>query len=100
MNVTSKDAKDAEFMFWPRFEENTEPDLVIMVGNYYLLIEVKLFSPFGEETKKRKAQLLREIEGGSLEARNYGKDFRLIAITSDHYYKEDKFRIIPWNFLQ
>jgi hypothetical protein len=98
LNVTSREAIDAEFIFWPRFEENTEPDLVIMVGNYYLLVEAKLFSTFGEETRNRKAQLLREIEGGSLEAKNYGKVFKLIAITSDHYYKEDKFRAIPREF--
>jgi len=98
LDVTGQEAKDAEFFFWPHFEEKTEPDLVIIVGNYYLLIEAKLFSPFGEETKNRKAQLLREIEGGILEARNNSKDFRIIAITSDHYYKENKFGIIPSDF--
>jgi len=98
-DISNQEANEAEFIFWPRFEENTEPDLVIIVGDYYLLIEAKYFSGFAEETKKTKAQLLREIEGGKLEAKNYGKDFRLIAITADHYYKEDKFEIIPSDFL-
>jgi hypothetical protein len=73
--------------------------LVIIVGDYYLLIEAKYFSGFGVETKKTKAQLLREIEGGNLEANNYGKDFKLIAITADHYYKENIFKIIPSDFI-
>lgn len=98
-DISNQEAKNAEFIFWPRFEKNTEPDLIIIVGDYYLLIEAKYFSGFTEETKKTKAQLLREIEGGKLEANNYGKDFRLIAITADHYYKEDKFEIIPSDFL-
>lgn len=97
-DISNQEANEAEFIFWPRFEENTEPDLVIIVGDYYLLIEAKYFSGFTEETKKTKAQLLREIEGGKLEAKNYGKDFRLIAITADHHYKEDKFKIIPPDF--
>jgi len=98
-SISNQEANEAEFKFWPRFEENTEPDLVIIVGDYYLLIEAKYFSGFGEETKKTKAQLLREIEGGKLEANNYGKDFKLIAITADHYYKENKFKIIPSDFI-
>ena len=98
-NISNQECNVAEFIFWPRFEENTEPDLVLMVGNYYLLIEAKYFSGFAAETKKTKAQLLREIEGGRLEARNYGKDFKLIVITADHYYKENKFKIIPSDFI-
>jgi len=98
-NISNQEANEAEFIFWPRFEENTEPDLVLIVGDYYLLIEAKYFSGFAEETEKTKAQLLREIEGGKLEAKNYDKDFKLITITVDHYYKEDKFKIIPLNFI-
>ncbi|MBW2004381.1 MAG: hypothetical protein JRI72_07150 [Deltaproteobacteria bacterium] len=93
-DVSDQEANEAEFIFWPRFEENTEPDLVIIVGNYYLLIEAKYFSDFGGETDKTKAQLIREIEGGRLEAKNYGKDFVLIPITADSYYKKFKFQAI------
>lgn len=98
-NISNQEANEAEFIFWPRFGGNTEPDLVLIVGDYYLLIEAKYFSGFADETKKTKAQLLREIEGGKLEAKNYGKDFKLIAITADHYYKENKFKIIPSGFI-
>ena len=98
-NISNQEANKAEFVFWPRFEENTEPDLALIVGDYYLLIEAKYFSSFANETKKTKAQLLREIEGGKLEAKNYGKNFKLIAITADYYYKENKFKIIPSDFI-
>ncbi len=98
-SISNQEANEAEFIFWPRFEENTEPDLVLIVGDCYLLIEAKYFSGFVDETRKTKAQLLREIEGGKLEAKNYGKDFKLIAITADHYYKENKFKIIPPDFI-
>ena len=97
-DVSDQEATEAEFIFWPRFEENTEPDLVIIVGNYYLLIEAKYFSGFGGETDKTEAQLIREIKGGKLDAKNYGKDFILIAITADPYYKDYKFEIIPKDF--
>jgi hypothetical protein len=97
-DVSDQEANEAEFIFWPHFEENTEPDLVIIVGNYYLLIEAKYFSDFGGETDKTKAQLIREIEGGRLEAKNYGKDLVLIAITADSYRKDYKFEVIPSGF--
>ena len=98
-SISDQEAKEAKFVFWPRFEENTEPDLVIIVGDYYLLIEAKYFSEFGGETEKTKAQLLRELEGGWLEAKNYGKDFNLIAITGDYYFKKEKISIIPRRFI-
>ena len=98
-DISDQEAIEAEFIFWPRFEENTEPDLVILVGNYYLLIEAKYFSDFGGETDKTKAQLIREIEGGQLDAKNYGKNFVLIAITADSYYKDYKFEVIPSDFI-
>lgn len=96
-HVTSDEANGAEFIFWPRFEENTEPDLAIIVGKYYLLIEAKYFSDFYEGNEKIKHQLLREIKGGELEARNYRKEFKLLAITADYYFKENKFKVVPAN---
>jgi hypothetical protein len=98
-SISDQEAKEAEFVFWPRFEENTEPDLVVIVGDYYLLIEAKYFSEFGGGTEKTKAQLLRELRCGKLEAKNYGKDFKLIAITADYYFKKEKFSIIPRTFI-
>lgn len=81
----------AQFLFWPRYDDNTEPDLVIIVGNYYVLIESRYFSGFGEETDNRKSQLLREIEGGLLEAKILEKQFGLVAITADYFFEENKF---------
>lgn len=97
-NVSNQEANEAEFIFWPRFEEYTEPDLVMVVGDYYLLIEAKYFSGFAQETEKTEAQVLREIEAGKSEAKNRGKDFKLIVITADHYYKENKFKTILSDF--
>ncbi|MEA1948997.1 MAG: hypothetical protein U9N83_17050 [Thermodesulfobacteriota bacterium] len=98
LNISVEEAKGAEFLFWPHFEDNTEPDLVIIIGNYYLLIEAKYFSEFGGEINNTKAQLLREIDGGKLEAKSYAKTFTLIAITADTYFKKDKFQDIPAYF--
>ena len=94
-NVSDQEAEEAEFRFWPVFEGGTEPDLVIIVGNYYLLIEAKYFSEFSSGTKKNESQLLRELKNGKLEAKNYEKEFNLIAMTADYYYKKDKFEVIP-----
>jgi len=93
-NISDQEAEEAEFNFWPVFEDGTEPDLVIIVGNYCLLIEAKYFSEFSEGTKRIEHQLLRELKNGKLEAKNYGKEFKLIAITADYYYKEEKFKVI------
>jgi len=96
--VSNQDAEEAEFRFWPVFEDGTEPDLVIMAGNYYLLIEAKYFSEFSEGKEKSDSQLLREIKNGKLEAKNYNKKFKLIAITADYYFKEYKFKVILPDF--
>jgi len=96
-NVSDREAEEAEFKFWPVFEDGTEPDLVIMVDNYYLLIEAKYFSEFSTGTEKDEHQLLRELKNGKLEAKNYDKEFNLIAITADYYYKKEKFEVIPQN---
>lgn len=101
IEVTKEDATNAEFHFWPRFEDNTEPDLVILIGDYYLLIEAKYFSGFGEETDMLRHQLVREIEGGKLEARSIGKKFKILAVTADyHHINADKYKNIPGTVLK
>ncbi len=99
-NISDQEANEAEFIFWPRFEDNTEPDVVIIVGKYYLLIEAKYFSGFGQETETTQAQLQREIKGGRLEAKNRGKEFWLIPITAHHskHYFKNKSKINPSDF--
>jgi len=97
-NVSGREAEEAEFRFWPVFEDGTEPDLVIIVGKYYLLIEAKYFSGFGKKTETTDDQLKREIKGGQLDAFSYGKEFYLIAITADYYFKKYKFEVIPQKY--
>ena len=91
LSISKHDSLLAEFQFWPRYEEHTEPDLVIIVGDYYLLIEAKFKSDFGKGTSKTKPQLIREIEAGIAEAKNIDKKFVLLAITKDPYKITDKF---------
>ncbi len=93
-NVSEDEANDAEFTFWPRFDENTEPDLVIRVGGRYLLFEAKYRSGFGEASRTSDAQLVREMKGGMLEAGNDGRHFSLVAITADYFFRPDKFTCI------
>lgn len=89
--VSALDVMHCEFIFWPRFDENTEPDLVIRVGGHYILFEAKYRSGFGDESSAAKAQLVREIEGGIEEANDNGECFSLVAITADYCYKPEKF---------
>lgn len=94
-NISEREARDAKFLFWPRYEDYTEPDLVMIVGNYYLLVEAKYFSDFAEKTQKTEAQLIREVKSGIKDAKNYGKRFSLIAITADSYEKEERLSTLP-----
>jgi hypothetical protein len=88
--VSDDDLDSAEFQFWPTYDDRTEPDLVIIVGKHYLLIEAKHLSDF-THNEGEKAQLLREIEGGLNEAKSLGKEFLLIAVTSDYVFPSSKF---------
>lgn len=106
LGISAKPAEieGAEFRFWPRYDDHTEPDLVLLVGDYYLLFEAKHLSSFGEATPERKGQIHRELEGGENEATSLGKNFRYIAITS-HYNKPiqlfqdvpaDRHQVLTW----
>jgi len=87
--ISQEEAKKAEFEFWPSYEDGTEPDVVIMVGNYYILFEAKYFSDFGPD------QLKREADSGGLVAKNLGKQFHLVAITADYSEPKEKFYVVP-----
>lgn len=94
INITDDELEEADFIFWPQFDNSTEPDVVIIAGNYYILFEAKLYSDFGQESSTSKAQLIREIEGGLNESKKLKKVFVLVAITEDYYYKQHKFKDI------
>ena len=95
LGISINDAFNAEFLFWPRFEDNTEPDLVIMIGDFYLLIEAKYHSGFGQETQSKEHQLIREIEGGIIESEELEKEFRMIIVTAHYSQKSDLLADIP-----
>jgi len=90
--VSSNESKDAEFIFWPRFDDRTEPDLVIICGKYYIVIEAKLHSDFSPETEKLESQIDREIKMGKLASSNIDKEFVYIAITSEYFRNNTKYR--------
>jgi len=48
LDISNTALNDAEFIFWPTYTDNTEPDLVIIIGSYYLLVETKYHSGFGK----------------------------------------------------
>jgi len=98
--INDKQANEAEFIFWHRYEEQTEPDLIIRAGKHYILFEAKYFSDFDEGSSETKAQLIREIEAGYLEAKNYNEHFTLVAITADYSRKDYKFSSVPKKYKQ
>ena len=46
IKVSESGLKAAEFRFWPTLPDGTEPDLVIVAGDHYVLFEAKLFASF------------------------------------------------------
>ena len=89
--LTGEDLNKTDFVFWPSYDDGTQPDLVVITGSYYLLFEAKYFSDFGKETAERGDQITREIEGGSLEAKRLGKRFIFVAVTADSVFRKEKF---------
>lgn len=79
-NVTWSEAecRDARFDFWPTFDDQTEPDLVLTVGRCVIVVEAKYGAAFG------KKQLEREWKGGLKDAQSKGcTDVQLLTITKD-----------------
>src|SRR5438034_6275302 len=70
LDVTDTEAATADIVFWSAFEEGTEPDLVIEVGRYFILVEAKLRSDYGIDVEdEERNQLKREVSNGRNEAR-------------------------------
>ncbi len=95
VRVSDQDAKKAEFLFWPMYDDQTEPDIVLIVGEYYLLIEAKYRSAFAPVQKLDQHQLMREYAGGKEEADRFGKRFKLIVITADSFFESGLFGNLP-----
>lgn len=95
--ATEKELQKAEFIFWPTYEDGTEPDVVILAGDHYILIEAKYTSGFGQETENTAHQLEREFIHGSHEAKALGKKFKIFALTNDVFVDEGKYPGIPKN---
>ena len=100
INLTHRELEDAEFIFWPTYDDRTEPDLIILAGQHYLLFEAKYFSDFGKDSYGQPEQVLRELAEGSREAESQHRDFLLIAVTADYCYPKQKFRDIPTKYRQ
>ncbi len=81
---TDQELMNAEFLFWPIYDDMTQPDIVIICGEHYILFEVKLDSPFG------KNQIEREVKGGELEAKVKNKEFHYFIITKEYFFNQDK----------
>ncbi len=92
LDVNQQESEDAEFTFWPRYDDGTEPDLVVTCGKYYLLFEAKLYSDFSPETKTTDAQIDREISMGRMSADNMNKEFVYIPITAEYYEDKNKYK--------
>jgi len=99
IEISEEEAKKAIFNFWPSYDDNTEPDLVLIVGDYYILVEAKYLSGFGQETENIQHQLVREYEGGKAAAEQLKKKFILLTITADPFYKPYKFTGVPTSIL-
>ncbi len=95
LDVPQKALEEAEFLFWPRYDDGTEPDLVMLIGDFYVLFEAKFLSGFSKGTDSVNPQILREIQGGLREAEQLGKKFLLVAITADYYFKPEILSDVP-----
>lgn len=89
--VSLEEANNAEFNFWQSFEDKTEPDLVIICGKYYLLLEAKLYSDFSPKSMNIESQIEREISMGKMSAKNINKEFVYIALTAEYYKNRSKY---------
>ena len=92
LDVEPGDAEAARFQFWPTYPDGTEPDVVLEVGRYYLLVEAKLDSPFGlDPADPTRDQLNRELRQGQLEADVAGLDFRLVTLTRESWGNPERY---------
>jgi hypothetical protein len=91
IDVSLLDTKSAEFIFWFSYDDGTEPDLIVICGEYYILFEAKLFSDFSRETSNKESQILREIRKGKESAKNTNNKFVYVALTAEYYKDKTKY---------
>ena len=91
LDISLTDSKSAEFIFWPSYDDGTEPDLIVICGEYYILFEAKLYSDFSPKTSTIDSQISREIKMGRLSAKNANKRFVYVAITAEYYKDKTKY---------
>jgi len=90
--VGPAEAKAARITYWPRYDDGTEPDVVIEVGRYYVLIEAKLDSWFGiDPSDPALDQLSRELRQGQAAADEGGLDFRLVTLTRESWGNPERY---------
>ena len=87
LNLQPSDSElnNAEFLFWHNYDNKTQPDVIMLVGNKYLLFEAKYFSLESNE------QMKREIESGITEAKSMKMEFYYVAINKDYSFNQSKF---------
>jgi hypothetical protein len=78
---------DLKYDFWPKYDDGTEPDLVLSNDDAYILVEVKYTSDFGSPGLQSNSQIVRELKQGSKEAGQ--RKFYYLAVTCE----ED----VSWN---
>lgn len=91
IEISLEESEKAEFIFWPNYEDRTQPDLVVVCGNYYLLFEAKLYSDFSPKSANSESQIEREILMGKMSAENLDKEFVYIALTAEYYKNKIKY---------
>ena len=47
IELTDHELREVEFLFWPTYEDGTEPDVVLLAPDHYPLFEAKYHSGFG-----------------------------------------------------
>jgi hypothetical protein len=84
LHVSDADAIGGEFRYWPQFPDGTEPDLLLLVGTYLILVEAKLTADFGTDVcDASRNQLRREVRQGKAAAAVEGREFQLITLTAE-----------------
>jgi len=78
IELAADELATAEFSFWERMADRTEPDVIVRTASALLLIEAKYLSALGAD----RTQLRRELDGGKKLARP-GQSLHLIAVTVD-----------------